>query len=347
MDELSFKKATTWAIIIALSILSFFLLKPLLLSIIIGVILVFIFAPIYDKIHKYVPSKNISSFFVCIIIILAIVIPVWILLPVLLEQSVRIYVASQSFDITAPFEKFLPSLSSISDEVSEQISTATQSFITKATNSLMNSISQIIIDLPTLALQFMVVIFTFFFLMRDKEQFLKYLTSLLPFSKETEKKLFEYSRDITLSVIYGQIIIGIIQGVIAGVGFFLFSVPNAIFLTLIAIFVGILPVVGPFLVWGPVAVYLFVAGSTVSAVGVVIFGGFSSVIDNFLRPIIVSKKVNMHPSLVFIGMIGGLFLFGVIGLILGPLILGYLFIILEVYLSNKVPAIFLQKPKDK
>ena len=156
------------------------------------------------------------------------------------------------------------------------------------------------------------------------------------YTKEVEKKLFKSSRNITLSVIYGQVFIGLIQGVITGIGFFIFNVNNALFLTLLASLAGIFPVIGTTIIWLPVAIYLFIGDNTLASIGVAVFGVFASSIDNILRPMIVSRRARMHPLILLVGMIGGLFFFGILGFILGPLILAYIFIILETYRTERV-----------
>jgi predicted PurR-regulated permease PerM len=161
------------------------------------------------------------------------------------------------------------------------------------------------------------------------------LQSLLPFPKEIEKKLFDSSKDITYSVLYGHFIIGIIQGLIVGIGFFIFGVPNALVITLLTIFAAILPMVGAALIWIPVVLYLIIAGNTFPAIGVFVFGCLSSVIENLLRPFFVSKRTNLNSSLILIGMIGGVLSIGVLGLIIGPLVIAYLLILLELYRSKK------------
>ena len=181
----------------------------------------------------------------------------------------------------------------------------------------MNSISMVILDFPNLALQFTVIFFTFFFVLRDQEVIVEYVKSLLPFSKDVEKKLFDNSKLLTSAILYGQVIIGIIQGVILGIGLFIFGVKNALILTLFARLAGILPILGTAIVWLPVAVYLFVAGNTVPAWGVVVFGVLSSTVDNILRPIIVSRRTKIHSGILVVSMIGGIFLFGIMGFILG------------------------------
>jgi predicted PurR-regulated permease PerM len=340
MDDVYFRRIITAVILTVLIVLSFFLLKPILLSIIMGFILAFAFTPVYNKLYKFIKSKNIASLFICVLLVLLIFLPLWFLTPILVDQSIKIYLSVQNIDFVTPLKSIFPSLFA-SEEFSVEIGSILHSFITKAANSLMNSFSQLILNFPSIFLQFLVVFFTFFFILKDKEKLIAYIQSLLPFSKDVEKKLFKSSKDITSSVIYGQIIVGIIQGLIVGVGFFIFKVPNALILTLFASLAGVIPIIGPGIVWVPVVIYLFITGNTFSAIGVLIFGLASSIIDNIIKPLFVSKRTTLHPALIIIGMVGGFFLFGVLGFILGPLIIAYLLIVLEVYRNKKTPEIFI------
>ncbi len=338
------KKIATIIILLILIVLSFFLLKPILLSIIFGFILAFIFTPVYNLIVKLTKNPSLSSSLVCIILISLVVLPLWFLTPIVIDQSIKIYAASQQIDFVEPLKIIFPSLFA-SDTFSAEVGSVIRSFVTKTTNSLMNTISQLILNFPKIFLQLAVVFFTLFFTLRDKELFVNYIKSLSPFPKDIEKKLFDSSREITSSVLYGQVVVGILQGIIAGIGFFVFKVPNALILTLLAIVSGIFPIVGTAIVWAPVTVYLFIAGNPSSALGILLFGTFSSTIDNFLRPIIVSRRTKMPTSLIIMGMIGGGFLFGMIGFILGPLILAYLITILEIYRTKESPKIFTSSNK--
>lgn len=316
--------------LVILVVLAFFLLRPILLSIIIAFILALVFSPLYSWIRKYTKSKNLSAAIICILLMLLIILPFWFLTPIFIEQSFRVFQSSQQFDFVTPLRTIFPDFFA-SEEFSAEIGNIIRSFVSKSSNYFMNSLANLILDFPTIFLHFLVVFFTFFFVLRDKEQLVEYTKSLLPFSKDIERKLFEYSKAITLSVIYGQVVIGILQGLIAGVGFFIFRVPNALLLTLLASLAGIFPIVGTAIVWIPVVVYLFLAGNALTALGVTVFGVIASSVDNFLRPLFVSRRTKIHSAVVLIGMIGGIFLFGVIGFILGPLILSYLIIILELY----------------
>jgi len=321
------------SILIALLVLSFLILKPILLSVIVGLILAFVFTPVYKWVYKMTKQKSLSSFLICILLIVLVVIPFWFLAPVFIDQSVRLYQASQQIDLVTPFRLIFPSLF-VSDQIPLVLEGVISSFTTNVVNSIGDYIS--IDNLTKIFLHLLVVFFTFFFALRDRKELSAYIKSLLPFSDDIQKKLFDSSKAITSSVIYGQIVIGLLQGIVVGIGFFIFRVPNSLFLTLLASLAGIFPIIGTSLIWVPVVIYLLIAGNTAPALGVTIFGIISSSLDNFLRPIIVSKRTQVHSALILIGMIGGLFLFGILGFIIGPLILAYLLIILEIYRNKPV-----------
>lgn len=346
LDNIHTKKIMTMIILIVLIVLSFLLVRPVLMSIIIALILAFVFTPLYDFLYKRIKSKNISAALIVFFLIFLIVLPIWFLTPILIEQAFGIFQASQQIDFVTPLKSIFPSLFA-SEQFSAEIGSILSSFTSNVANSVVNSLAKIILNFPIISLQLLVVFFTFFFVLRDKEKVVAYVKSLLPFSKEVEKKIFEYSKGITSSVLYGQVIIGILQGIAAGLGFFIFGVPNALFLTLLAMMAGIFPIIGTTIIWLPVAIYLFMGGNTFAAIGVIIFGLISSVVDNFLRPMIVAKRTKIHSSILFISMIGGLFLFGILGFILGPLIISYLLIMLEIYRNRKTPQIFIQEIEKK
>ena len=346
MEEKYFKIVMTSVIFIALLALAFLLLNPLLLSIIIAIILAFIFLPVYQRLNKVLKSKNLSALIMCLILLVVIILPIWYLAPIAIEQSIRFYLSSQQMDLITPFKTIFPSLFQ-TETFSAEIGSAIQSFVTKSTNSLMNSFSNLILNFPRIFLQLLVVFFTFFFVLKDNDKLVSYVKSLLPFSKDLVDKLFKSSRSITLSILYGQVVVGIIQGTITGLGFFIFKVPNAVLLTVLAAVAGIFPIIGTAIVWIPVAIFFFLAGNTFSAFGIIIFGLISTVLENFIKPAFVSKRTKVNTSIILIGMIGGLFMFGILGIILGPLILSYLLIILEIFRDKKIPGVFIEHPEEE
>lgn len=316
------------------------------MSIIIAVILAFIFTPIYEFFYKRLKSRNFAATIIVVALILIILIPIWFLLPLLIKET---FVARQSLT-QMDFGQILSSLfpkSESSQQIAREIGPNVNTFVNNAINSLLDSLIKIIFDFPIILLNIFVVFFSLFYFLRDKDSIIEYLKEILPFSKDIQERLFKHTSDVTYSILYGQVVVGIIQGIIAGIGFFLFGVPNALFLTFIAVILGILPIIGPAIAWIPVALFLFIGGNILQGWGVTFFGIIASNIDNFLRPIIVSRRTKIHSLVLLISMLGGFLFFGIMGFIIGPLVISYLLILLEVYKVKSTGVSIIQTKTDK
>lgn len=333
--EKIFKKLIVGTAIVALVVLSLVIIWPIYLSIIAGLLLAYIFYPVYKVVLRIVKEKNIASVIIVLIILFIVFIPLWFMLPLVARQLFDAYTYSQAIDISSIVGKLLPSTFSV------DTSSMINSFISKIVNSVFNSFSSYLLNLPNLLFQAAIILFVFFFAMRDADKLKEYVKQISPFSPSFEKSLEKQFKDITNSVLYGNIIVGFIQGIVTGIGLFIFGVPGVLILSILAIIAAIIPVIGAWLVWIPASLYLFSQGHTGAAVGLFLYGAILvSWIDNILRPYIVSRKTNISSAVVLVGMLGGLLVFGLIGFILGPLILSYLIIILDAYKDKKLTEFF-------
>lgn len=348
ITEKTFKDIITAVLIIGLFVLAVLIIKPVIFSIIFGILLAYIFYPIYRRVLNNFKNENLSALIVCFVLLLIVLIPTILILSSLINQVVNIYVSLQNTSPLDIFKEAVPSFL-ISPETSTNLAGSLNSFISKIISYIINVFSKFILNLPVMLLQLFVVIFVFFFSLRDGEKAINYLKSLSPLSKEIENKFFMQFKGITNSVLLGQIVVGIIQGLVAGIGYFIFGVPYALALTLLTMLAGIIPLIGPWLVWVPIDIYLFLVGRTGAGFGLLIYGFIViSWLDTLIRPIIVSRRTEINSAIVIIGMIGGLFVFGVLGLILGPLILGYVLLVLEIYRKKKTSeSLFLKKVKEE
>lgn len=340
-----FERFFAAGILIALLAASFFLLKPILISVFIALVLGYLFYPLYEKVAKWTKSPNLSALIMCLVLISVIVLPIWFLTPLLLEQSFEFFKTSQQLDFVIPLKKIFPDILA-SEDFSREAGAVLSSFLTNASLFVSTFFASIIRNLPNLLLQLTVLFFTFFIALRDQKIFVEYTRSILPFPDSIKDKFFESSRGITVSIIYGRIFLGIVQGLVAGAGFFIFGLPNALFLTTLAILAGVFPIVGTGIVWVPAGVSLIVNGNTYAAIGVAIFGVFAAILENLVQPILLARWMKMNSALTIISMIGGLFAFGVIGLVVGPLIIAYLLIVLEIYRDKRLPGV-LEPPSKK
>jgi len=325
-------------IVLLLIVLSFIVVKPILLSILAGLILAYIFNPVYKKVLKVLREKNTSALVVSAILVLIIFIPLWFLVPLVIQQVFSMFNFLQALDVSGFIDNVLPTTNS---QIKRDVTTAIINFVGNISSVSLSTLTGFLLDIPSLLLNIAVILFVFFFSLRDSKKLGEYMSEISPFKKEKEKVLTKRFRDITSSIIFGYIVVGIIQGIATGIGLLIFGVPRALVLTIFAVFASIIPVVGPWLVWIPAAIYLLIEGNLLMAVVFILYSAiFVSTLDNFLRPYIVAKKTKMPSVIILVGMIGGLFVFGILGLILGPLILAYLILFLEAYKDRTLSSMF-------
>ncbi len=335
MEELTLKKSIVFGSVLILLVLSFIVLRPIFLSVIAGLLLAYMASPVYKKVFSLVREKNIAALIIVLLLLFIIFLPIWFLFPVAVRQAIDTYAYSQKVDLVGFIRTIIPA------DISVDVLALMNSFISHSINSVFSYASNMLLEIPVIMLQAVVVLFVFFFGMRDADRLKEYAKGVSPFSQAVEKNLLKQFKGITNSVVYGHIIVGIIQGLLTGVGLFIFGVPKALLLTVFAVFASVIPILGAWLVWIPVSFYLFSSGHIGAAVGLVLYGAiFISWIDNFIRPYIVSRRTNLSSGVVLVGMIGGLIVFGILGLVLGPLILSYLLLVLDAYRENKLSEIF-------
>lgn len=342
LDENYVGRIVMIGLTVILLVLSFLIIKPFLYSIITGLLLVFLFSPLGDWLGKFIKNKNILAGILSLFLVLLIVIPFVFLIPRIMNEVIQVFLSSQQLDIGDLIQKIIPSLSD-SDVILTGVSSAFNSFIKNLTKNLVESLSKFLLEIPLIISHLFVIFLTFFFVIRDKEKILEGIKELLPFPKSFREKIFQSTKEVTVSVIYGQLTIGLIEGAISSIGFFLFKVPNPILFSILITLAGILPAVGPTIVWIPVAIYLFATGNVVSGVGVVVFGLITGLVTSILNPLIVSKRTKMNALVILLSMIGGLLFFGILGLILGPLILGYFLIFLDIYKNKKFLSVLFKE----
>ena len=326
------------SLILILLSLAFIILKPILISIIIGLIFAYSFNPIYKRFFKIFKEKNTASITTVMLVFLIFFIPLWFLTPILIQQTFDLFDFVQNLNIRGFIESVFPTAT---DSFLQGIYSVVINFIGTVTSTILSSLTDLLLGLPNRLLHLTTVIFVFFFALRDQEKLKNYVSGLSPFRKDKEKILINQFKGMTSAIIYGTIFVGVLQGILTGVGLFIFGIPRALVFTIIAIFASIIPVLGPWAVWMPTSAYLFFSGNTAAAIAFTIYGAIVvSSFDNLLRPYLVSKKTGTSSAIILVGMIGGLIVFGIIGLILGPLILSYLLVLLTAYKDRTISDLF-------
>ncbi|MDL5362707.1 AI-2E family transporter [Halalkalicoccus sp. NIPERK01] len=174
--------------------------------------------------------------------------------------------------------------------------------------------------------------FLLFFFLRDGRYFTAWLFEVTPLPDGVLRELSTNVDDLMWAVLVGHVLVSAIQGLLAGIGLAVTGIPNALFWTFVMMLLALLPVVGAFLVWGPAAAYLVALGDPVAGGALFLYGAtVVGLSDNYLRSILVDRRARLNPATIMLGVVGGLYLLGVMGLFFGPVIVGAFKIAIETF----------------
>lgn len=177
----------------------------------------------------------------------------------------------------------------------------------------------------------LLILLALFFFLRDGDKLKEIVIHLSPLRKADDELIFSHLGKAVNSIVRGALLLSLIQGIIAGIGFLIFGVPNAALFGALTFIASFIPGFGSALVLVPMAAYLYVFSSPSSAMGMLLWGVLVAVVDNFIRPKIISSGTGMHPLLVLLSILGGISVFGTYGLLIGPLLLSFLFVLTDLY----------------
>ncbi len=199
----------------------------------------------------------------------------------------------------------------------------------------LNAFSVFVNSALNIFITLIILYFTLFFMFKSHKKFEETLFKYLPFDNEHSIQFGTEFKNITLSNILGQGLIGLSQGVIVAVGFLIFGIPDPVFWGIVSVFVCFLPVVGAPIIFVPAAIIELSSGNNFAGIGILIWGGvLVTLVDNFLRQFISKKIADTHPLITIIGVIIGIPMFGLIGLVMGPFLISFFILLVKMYERN-------------
>lgn len=336
-------------LIVIVGVLSFFIARPFLDALLTGGVITYVFHPLFLWLNRRIKSRNLCALIISVFIILLLTAPIYFLLQVSVTDLRLSYIHIKQKILTGEIIdigcigqstavcKFSGLLQNIVNDretrvyIEDILSRATVFFITK--------ISEFILALPRTLLNIGVTFFIIFYLLKDGDFFIKRIKDVIPLKKSHQEHIFQKLKDTFHAVIYGSILVALIQGALGALGFYFFGFKSALLWGgLIAVF-ALVPIMGTAIVWGPAGLFLILA-STVSGdsllfwqgIGLLVYGAVViSTIDNILKPKLIGDRAGVHPILVLVGALGGLAFFGIVGFVVGPLILALLNVLLEIH----------------
>jgi len=318
----SWKQITLFLITLGVLIICALLLHPFFSAIVGAIVLAVITQRPYDWLTSKIRSRSLCSAITLVAIILAVIIPTFFLAQKLGEQALSTINAFRNGAHQEKITSFIANRPALASRIEEF--TASIDINNAARNAAAyvgGNIAGFLGHSVRIITQLVVMLFLFFFLLRDRALALTSLRSLLPLHEDESTELLTRVGDTILATALGRLTMAAVQGVLAGLAFWVLGVPGVILWAFTLAACAMIPAFGSFLVWGPVAIYLGLTGHWGKAALLGLWGAFIvSTIDNILYPILVGSHLRAHTATILLSILGGIAVFGPIGIVLGPVL---------------------------
>ena len=325
-----------FALLIASGYLVWLLFAPFLPALALAAVVTTICYPAYRYLRRWVPGQRegVTAALATILVLIIIIIPVTFVTTVVVNEAFSFYQAvSQEegyalLDQVENIERFINEYApEVQVDISGQIEQAVQWFV--------GNIGAIFAGTATTLFLLFISIMAIFYAFRDGERFTRWLVHVSPLSDTEDEVILSRLALAVRSVVVGVLLVSIIQGVVAAVGFSLFGIERAVLWASIAAIAALLPGIGTSVIMIPAVTYLFVTGDVANGIGLTIWALFAVVIiDNIISPYLMSRGNKLHPFIILLSVLGGISIFGPIGFVIGPVIISLFMVLLEIYGHN-------------
>jgi predicted PurR-regulated permease PerM len=333
-------KLVLFVLIIFISAIFLTMIRSFLMAIFMAGIFSALTYPIFKRIeHRLGHHRSLAAIGTLLLIIMVILIPLGALTGIVTNQAIKVgqtvtpWIQKQINQPNAFSDLFrrLPYYKEIAPYKAQILQKAGEA-IGGISRILINSLSSGAIGAIQFFMTIAILLYTMFFFLLDGPKLLNKILYYLPLEDDDERQLLMKFTSVTRATIKGTLVIGIMQGTMAGLAFWVAGIPSAVFWGTIMAVLSIIPGVGTALIWIPAAIFLAAAGSYLKAIGLIVFCGLvTGSVDNLLRPILVGKDTQMHELMIFFGTLGGIIMFGVVGMIIGPIVAALFVTLWEIY----------------
>jgi predicted PurR-regulated permease PerM len=286
--------------------------------------------PLYRLIlARFRGRQTLASMTTLLVVIVAGVLPLIAFLGVVVSQAVEVtntvapWVERQlqgSVDGDRPLPDWIPYATEL-EPYREEITAKVATVASKAGRFLVGSLSKATQVTAIFLLNLFVMLYAMFFFFIRGPSIVRTIMGYLPLSASDKDNLLEVGMSVSKATIKGTLVIGIVQGALGGLGLAVAGIPGSAFWGTVMIVLSIIPGIGTALVWVPAVIYLLISGETVAGVGLTVWSAaIVGTVDNVLRPRLVGKDTKMPDLLILVSTLGGLGLFGALGLVIGPVI---------------------------
>jgi predicted PurR-regulated permease PerM len=340
MNRESVNKSVLLLLAISISAIFLSMIRSFLMAIFLAGIFSALARPLYKRFEGWYGGRRaLASLSTLLLIVIVVIVPLGILMGIVTGQAIKVgqsvtpWVQEQIAQpgefhkilSSLPFyEKLAPYSDTIWQKAGELIGSISHFLISSLSTATMGAVNMIFMAFAML--------YTMFFFLMDGDKLLDKILYYLPLQDQDEQRMLNKFTSVTRATLKGTAVIGLLQGSLAGIAFWVVGIPSAVFWGTIMAVLSIIPGIGTAMVWGPAVIILAAGGNYSKAGGLGIFCAVVvGSIDNVLRPILVGKDTQMHELMIFFGTLGGIIMFGIMGMIIGPIVAALFITIWEIY----------------
>jgi len=355
MNQDVVNKSVLALMVIAISALFLSMIHQFLMAIFLAGLFSALARPVYRRLRiTFKGHRHAASVTTLLLMIFVVLIPLMLLVGIIVGQAIDVGQAvtpwikqniEQPDSLTAylqqlPFYEYLEPYRGVILEKAGKL-------VGSVSNLIVGGLSQATLGTANFLFMTFVFLYTVYFLQMDGDKLIRKILYYLPLNGDDESLMLNKFTSVTRATVKGTMMIGLLQGILAGGAFAVAGIENAVFWGTIMAVLSVIPSVGSALVWLPASIILILQGSVGAGVGLLVFCGLIvGSLDNVLRPILVGKDTKMHELMIFFGTLGGIFMFGIAGIFIGPLIASLFVTIWELYglaFSNYLPEVYYRK----
>ncbi|MDH5642627.1 MAG: AI-2E family transporter, partial [Gemmatimonadota bacterium] len=336
----SFKKTFLIFLVIAISLIFFFMVRGFLVTLLLAAIFSAMVSPVFKKLTALLRGKRkAASILTTVGVFFVIILPMLGLAGMLVAQAVEVSQAvrpwveshvNQPNELDSLLQKipFMDVLEPYKTPIIEKLG----EFASRAGGFLVSKMAETTKGTAIFFFLLFIMLYSMYFFLLDGKSLLDKILYYMPLSSEEENRMVEKFVSVSRATLKGTLVIGIIQGTLAGIAFWVAGVNGALFWGTIMAVLSVIPGIGAALVWIPAVGYLIATGHVVAALLLTIWcAGLVGTVDNLLRPWLVGKDTKMPDLLILLSTLGGLVLFGAVGVILGPIVAALFITVWDIY----------------
>ena len=341
--DLAARRTVHWLALLAITAIVFYvcwlIVAPFADVLMWAVILVVIFRPVHTRILERLRSRGLAAAVSCVLVIVTILIPVALITLAVARDAAAVagrLQANRSLLLDPPPDSRLGRALGHVDRYVNIDRVASQQYLSSRLAALSGTVARGTLNLVGgvvgALIQIVLIIFALFFLFRDGDYLFAAARDAIPLERNELRQVVGRTKDVIRASVYGSVVIAIVQGVLGGLAFWALGVPSPLLWGAVMTVVCLIPLAGSFLVWCPAAIYLLAADHPWRALALCAWGVLViSTIDNVLRPILVGNRAHMHELVVFFSVLGGLQVFGMLGIVAGPVIAALAIALIDIW----------------